>query len=320
MLLALAAMGLASCNVGFKKGDAGMLYSIIIDKSGPRIAPGDFISLNVILKTDADSVVGSTYENGRPFMNLMQKPQAKGDFYSALELLSEGDSAVIKLNIDTLSKGHPRPAGSKGKYQIYIVKVEKVVSKGNLSDEVFRGRYMAYVNQLSDQSKKAEPAKIDKYIKDNKLNVTKTDSGLYYQVTTTGTGIKPVVGDTVEVNYVGKFVNGKVFDTNIKSEAQKAKMDVSPMRVFKPLRFPVGVMGMIKGWNLGLPLLNIGSKATFVIPSSLAYGEQGNGPIAPFTPLVFDVELVSVTHPNPNAPKPVMPKMPMQLKPQPVKK
>src|ERR1700749_4388270 len=114
MFLALAAIGLASCNGGFKKGEGGMLYNIITDKSGPTIQPGDFVSLNLTLKTDADSVVGSTYENGLPFMQPIQKPQTKGDVISGIEMLSEGDSAIIKVNIDTLTKGHPRPPSLKG--------------------------------------------------------------------------------------------------------------------------------------------------------------------------------------------------------------
>jgi FKBP-type peptidyl-prolyl cis-trans isomerase len=319
MFLALAAIGLASCNGGFKKGDGGMLYNIVNDKSGPSIQPGDFISVNLILKTDADSVVGSTYEIGHPFMTLMQKPQVKGDLYSGLLMLSEGDSAIVKLNIDSANKGRPRPPGEKGKYQVYIVKVEKVIQKGNLSDQVFSGRYMDYVKTLTEAAKKEEPIKIEKYIKANNLNVTKTDSGLYYQVTQQGTGIKPALGDTVVVNYTLKLVSGKVVETSVKSDAVKYKLPINPMNPYKPIHFALGAKGMIKGWEQGMQLLNKGSKATLVIPSSLAYGEQGNGQIQPFTPLIFDIELVDVIHPNPNAPKPAAPALPTQT-PQPIKK
>ena len=67
-----------------------------------------------------------------------------------------------------------------------------------------------------------------------------------------------------------------------------------------------------KGWDEGLQLLNKGAKATFVIPSKLAYGEQGFQVIQPYTPLVFDVEMVSFKHPDPNAKKPTAP-APMTL-------
>src|SRR5205085_209979 len=166
MFLALAAIGLASCNGGFKKGNGGMLYDIHVDKGAPRIKEGDFISLQLIAKTDGDSVLMSTYEQGRPILTLL---------------------------------------------------------------------------------KKAEPAKIKKYIDDSKLTGATTASGLYYLITKPGTGDKPAVGDTVAVNYVGKFVNGKLFETNIKEVAQKEKT-FNPMMQYKPIHIPVGVKAVIPGW------------------------------------------------------------------------
>jgi FKBP-type peptidyl-prolyl cis-trans isomerase FkpA len=311
MFLALAAIGLASCNGGFKQGPGGMLYKIVDDKSGPSIQTGDYICINYIIKNDADSVLQSSYENGQPAsVTSMPKPQMKGDVLSGLSYLSEGDSAIIKTNIDSLSKGHPRSPGMKGKYMVYVIKVLKVIQKGNLSPQVFQGRVQAYMNTLMDGLKKQEPINIKKYIADNNLKVTQTASGLNYVITKTGTGIKPVAGDTVSVYYLGRFTDGKVFDTNIKAEAMKAKLQINPMNPYKPIRFPLGVRNMIAGWNEGLQLLSVGSKATFVIPSGLAYGPNGYQAVGPYTPLVFDVELVDVTHPNPNAPKPVAPPMP----------
>jgi FKBP-type peptidyl-prolyl cis-trans isomerase len=224
-------------------------------------------------------------------------------------MLSEGDSAIIKTNIDSASHGQKRNPTLKGQYIIYTIKVEKVIPKGNLTDEVFQGRYKDYLKKLGDADKNAEAGKIKKYIDDNNLKLTKTVTGLNYVINTPGQGALPAPGDTVVVNYLGKFVNGKVFDTNIKAEAIKAKLQINPMNPYKAIRFPVGAQGMIQGFSEGLLLMNKGAKATFIIPSSLAYGEQGNGPVAPFTPLVFDLELVDIVHPNPNAPKPaaVMP-------------
>jgi FKBP-type peptidyl-prolyl cis-trans isomerase FkpA len=324
MFFALAAIGLAGCIGGFKKGDGGMLYKIIVDKDGPSIKPGDFVSLNLTFKNDADSVLGSTYDNGMPYMKMIPKPQQKGDIFSGFELLSEGDSAIIKLNIDSLTKGQPRPAGVKGKYQVYLVKIEKVIPKGNLSDQVFQGRvqayYTAYLDKLKKVAKSAEPGKIKKYIADNNLKVTKTDSGLYYQVTKQGTGIKPGPGDTVVVNYTLKMASGKAVETSVKADAIKYKLPVNPMNPYKPIRFTIGQPGMIKGWNQGMQLLNKGAKATLVIPSSLAYEDHGYQQIQPYTPLIFDVELVDVIHPNPNAPKPAAPAPPAQAHLNPSKK
>ncbi len=305
MFLALAAIGLAGCNGGFKKGDGGLQYKIVKDEGGPSIKEGDFFSINYIVKTDADSVMASSYEAGRPWPQIMAKPQSKGDIMSAIMLLSEGDSAIIKTDIDSASHGQKRNPALKGKYIVYTIKVEKVIPKGNLTPDVFKARYEDYMKKLSDADKNAEAGKIKKYIDDNNLKLTKTVTGLSYVINTPGAGALPAPGDTVVLNYLGKFVNGKVFDTNIKAEAIKGKLQINPMNPYKPIRFPVGAQGMIQGFNEGLLLMNKGAKATFIIPSSLAYGEQGNGPVGPFTPLVFDIELVDIVHPNPNAPKPV---------------
>jgi FKBP-type peptidyl-prolyl cis-trans isomerase FkpA len=321
MFFALATMGLASCN-GFKKGDSGMLYKIITDKPGPSIKEGDFVSLNFIIKNDADSVLANSYESGHS-QQLVEKIQQKGDVFSGLSFLSEGDSAIIKMDIDSTSKGHPKPPGFKGKYVTYIIKVDKVISKGNLSDQVFNGRINDFMKTITDAAKKAEPVAIKKYIADNNLKVTQTASGLSYVITKQGSGPMPAVGDTVLITYIGKNINGKVFDTNIKAEAQKAKLQINPANPYKPLRYQIGSAGMIKGLVEGLPLLNTGAKATFILPSDLGYGEHGSGPIQPFSPMVFDIELVGIVHPNPNAPKPVAqmpPPQQQQQQQQPAKK
>lgn len=310
MFLALAALGLASCNGGFKEGPGGMFYKIVDDKSGPSIQTGDFIAINYIAKTDADSVLGSSYEQGRPLAQIVAKPRFKGDVMAGISYLSEGDSAVIKTNIDSLSEGRPRPPQLKGKFIIYTIKIEKVIPKGNLSEKVFMGRCNAYMQGLTDKMKNAEPASIKKYIADSSLKVATTASGLKYVITRQGAGAKPVDGDTVVVNYVGKFLNGKIFDTNIKSVAVKAKLVINPMNPYKPIHFALGKNGVISGWVEGMELLNKGSKATFIIPSSLAYGAHGYGPIPPYSPLVFDVELVDIIKPDPNAPKPAAPQLP----------
>jgi len=317
MLLVVAAASLAGCK-NFKQGDGGMLYTIVDDKSGPKIKEGDVISLNGVIKNDADSVLSSTYEMGHQWATMVQKPQFKGDLISGLELLSEGDSAVIKINADTATKrsGQPKPAGFKGKYFVYCVRIEKVFSKDKkLPDSVFQKKISAYFKGLNDKIKADEPAKIKKYIADNKLNVTTTASGLSYTITQQGTGPKPLMGDTAVVNYVGKFLNDKVFDTSILDVAKKNKK-VQPGRPYAPVRIAVGVHAVIPGWDEALLLLPKGTKATVIIPSSLAYGEQGmQGLVGPYTPLIFDMEVVDIKHPNPNAPKPItlqMPKPQMQ--------
>ncbi|MEO6850101.1 MAG: FKBP-type peptidyl-prolyl cis-trans isomerase, partial [Mucilaginibacter sp.] len=201
----------------------------------------------------------------------------------------------------------------KGKYIVYEVKVEKVIPKDKSTDAVFNAQIKTYMDARAAVMRKAEPIKVKKYIDDNKLVGITTPSDLFYVITKPGAGDKPAVGDTAEVFYVAKFLTGKVFETNVKEAAQKNKM-YNPMMQYKAIRVPVGVKAVIPGWDEGLMLMNKGAKATFVIPSKLAYGEQGYQMIQPFTPLVFEVEVINIIHPDPNAKKPVPP-MALQQQP-----
>jgi FKBP-type peptidyl-prolyl cis-trans isomerase FkpA len=298
MFLALAAIGLASCNGGYKKGNNGMLYNIYTEKSGPRIKVGDFVLANLVIKNDADSVLLSTYEQGRPSPMLLPKPQFKGDIYDAITLLTEGDSASIKLSADSIFKTAQRPPNFKGKSVIYDLKIVKVIPKGTMTDQVFQTTITKYMSDLTENEKKSEPAKIKRYIDSKKLNLTKTDSGLYYTITKAGSGANLAKGDTAVINYTGTLLNGKVFDTSIKDEAVKAKLPGLDQRPFAPIRIAVGEGKVIRGWDEGLLLLNKGAKATLLIPSTLAYGAQGAGPIAGYTPIAFDIEVVDIVHPK----------------------
>jgi FKBP-type peptidyl-prolyl cis-trans isomerase FkpA len=309
ILLALAAVGLASCNGGFKKAPHGVLYNINTDKSGPNIKLGDYVVMNLVLKNDADSVLVSSYDIGHPFAFPLTQQQP-GDLFDVFPMLSEGDSVNIKVTMDSLYKSAPKPPTLTGKYMNYSVKVEKVISKGSLSDQDFSAKVGEYMKGVTEKYKAQEPGKIQKYIADNKLTLTKTASGLQYVITKPGVGPTPSKGDTVYVNYIGRFTDGKVFETNIKEEAAKAKK-MNPMMQYQPIALPIGMQRVIPGWDEGLMLLNKGAKATFVIPSELAYGEHGNQMVGPFTPLVFEVEMVNFKKGDPNAPapNPMMPNM-----------
>jgi FKBP-type peptidyl-prolyl cis-trans isomerase FkpA len=160
MLLAVAAIALTSCGGGFKQGQGGMLYNIHEDKSGPNVKEGDFVSVNMIAKTDSGKELNNTYTSGRPIATLMPKMQFKGDVVAAIMMLSEGDSATVKVNVDSMTKaGQPMQPGFKGKYIVFQLKVEKVISKGNLSETVFQDRVKDYFKTVTDKIKTDEPTK-----------------------------------------------------------------------------------------------------------------------------------------------------------------
>lgn len=125
--------------------------------------------------------------------------------------------------------------------------------------------------------KAAQEAALDKLA----AGFNKTESGLRYQILQEGSGAKAEKGKTVSVHYKGQLADGTVFDSSYKRK--------------EPIEFPLGVGQVISGWDEGVQLLKIGDKARFVIPSNLAYGNQGaGGVIPPNATLIFDVELMDV--------------------------
>ena len=108
-----------------------------------------------------------------------------------------------------------------------------------------------------------------------------TASGLRYQILQKGTGKQATKGAGVSVHYKGQLLDGTVFDSSYKRK--------------EPIDFNVGVGQVIAGWDEGIQLLQVGDKARFVVPSSLAYGSAGaGGVIPPDATLIFDVELMGV--------------------------
>jgi FKBP-type peptidyl-prolyl cis-trans isomerase len=109
-----------------------------------------------------------------------------------------------------------------------------------------------------------------------------TESGLQYRAVTVGKGAKPKAKDIVKVNYEGSFLDGKVFDSSYsRNEPAVFQLD-----------------SVIPGWTEGLQLMNVGSTYEFFVPSELAYGEAGAGPIPPNSTLQFRVELLSIEKPS----------------------
>jgi FKBP-type peptidyl-prolyl cis-trans isomerase FkpA len=304
IVLGLAVTGLTACK-NFEKGEGDMLYKIHTDKAGETIKEGDFIAFKAIEKTEGDSVLYSSYDYDRPSLMVKEKSVFKGDLFAALSLLSEGDSATFKINIDSMVQkmGRPMPSDTTKKYLVYTVKIDKVIPKGNLNDSLFRVKIDAYLKAEMDIAKTSEVKKIKAYVASKSLKPTVSASGLNYVITTEGSGAKANPGDTVLVNYTGMFLSGKVFDTSL-AEVAKKSGTFNPQRPYEPLKLPVGMNSSIPGFEEGLMLLTKGAKATLILPSSLAYGEQGNQGIPPYSPLIFEIEMVNIIPAKALAPPP----------------
>lgn len=302
--LGIAIAALTGACQQFKTGDGGLQYKIVKDAGQPKVQNGDALSVSFTVTTDRDSLLYSSYKVGLPqIVNITPDTlpgRYRGDQQSIFGLMGEGDSAVFKLDLDTMAAKtmQPKPEFAD-KYLIFKVKANKHFKKGDLTDSALYAELNTYFDAEVKKLKDSEQQKIDAYIKNNKLEPKKTASGLQYIITEEGTGEKPAAGDTVKVNYTGALAaSGDVFDTSIKEVAEKSKI-YNAMRPYEPAKFAIGVGQVIPGWDEGLLLLPKGSKAKLIIPSQLGYGERGDmrGVIPPYAPLVFDIELVDILKP-----------------------
>ena len=137
-----------------------------------------------------------------------------------------------------------------------------------------------YLGKKNEYKAAYNKAAGEKFLAENlaKGEVDTTATGLQYIIHEEGEGARVQPTDTAWVYSSGKTIDGNEFDGNMGAE--------------EPTRFVAN--RVIKGWTEGLGFLGDGGKATFYIPSDLAYGERGNRGIEPNSVLIFDVEVVRV--------------------------
>lgn len=102
-------------------------------------------------------------------------------------------------------------------------------------------------------------------------------NGVMYRIISKGSGQKPSPKSFVTVHYVGKLINGKIFD-----QTQKGR----------PATFRLNEL--ITGWITALREMPAGSRWEIVIPYNLGYGSRASGPIKAFSTLIFDITLLDV--------------------------
>jgi FKBP-type peptidyl-prolyl cis-trans isomerase len=281
--LAAALVTFNACKPGFKKLGNGLEYAIIKDEKGDKKPKmGDIMELHIRLKADDSLLADSRKENNNiPVQTQLQESQFKGDWTNALTYLSEGDSAVVKVSIDSLKaflKGQSQlPPFMDGRKQlIYEIKVVSVKTQQEMQEE----------QKKSAEKQDGEDDRImQEYFTKNSISPTKTSSGLYYIMESEGTGANPMAGQAVTVNYTGRTLDGKPFDSNIDPAFGHTE----------PFTFVLGRGEVIHGWDQGVAMMKKGGKAKLYIPSSLAYGPQGREPMIPKNAiLMFDVEVKDI--------------------------
>jgi FKBP-type peptidyl-prolyl cis-trans isomerase FkpA len=242
------------------------------------------INISYYTKGKNDSLIFDSKNTPQKAILVQIKESAfKGDIMEILTLMHLGDSAIFNLSADSFFfktvgvKELPKGITKGSELQFFV----------GLKDFKTEEQMRAMQAQLEEQEKikgqesqMKEGTIIKEYLEKNGITQTPTASGLIIVTKTKGNGVKPAKGQKVTVHYTGTLMDGTKFDSSVDRG--------------DPFVFTLGQGQVISGWDEGIAELEVGGSATLIIPSSIAYGPRGTGPIGPYSPLVFEVQLLKV--------------------------
>jgi hypothetical protein len=262
---------------GFSKAKHGIYYQLhTLGESGRKACYGDYITTDIVYKTLSDSV----FFSGRRKL-LLEKKEGKGTIDKCFVMLNQGESATFIISADlffleTLESELPQFIEPGGMIKVDLSIVEIQTEK---EYELEKEAFLIWIEDFGEY----ERVILEQYLREDKMPLEPRESGLYYLRLRPGKGEKIVPGDTITVNYEGRFLNGRFFDSTIRRN--------------QPFQFVYGTeWQVVEGLEEAIGMMREGEKSLFILPSELAFGTEGSstGIIPPFTSLIFEVEIIKV--------------------------
>ena len=264
IVTAFVTMLLSACSNGFNTTSSGLEYQLVtVNNDALQPVPNDIVAIRITCRNSAGMLVDET-----PLfkMQLKDAPSGRPSVEEGLLMMHKGDSAVFRMQAQFYRNNPSQTDDSMLTVSVRMVDVIPF-------EEFERDREAARIAGERD-----EDQLLNEYLRKNKIDIEPTMSGLYFIETEKGTGAAPIPGKMVAIHYEGLFLNGQVFDSSYGRR--------------EPLKFRLGSRQVIQGLEEGVARMRKGGRATLIIPSALAYGDQQAGPIPPFATLIFEVWLV----------------------------
>jgi len=266
---------------GFSRGKHGIYYQLHkIGEDMHRAGPSDFVTADITYQTMQDSV----FFTGRRKLQIT-KPRFKGGIDECFMMLADKESATFIISASdffhlTLQSDLPSflKEGDMMKVTLDIIEIQ--------TEEEFIMEKEAFLHWIEDFGD-YEKVILKQFLDQEKLPVKPESNGMYRIVLKKGSEIHIQPGDTITINYEGKFLNGKFFDSTIKRN--------------QPFQFVYGTeWQVIKGLEDALAVMTEGEKSLFILPSEMAFGKEGSstGIIPPYTSLIFELEVLQVIKGN----------------------
>ncbi len=264
----------------------GFEMKMIVDKPGDVPKEGDMLlyGIQVFAKDSLlNSTFGQEYHPEFKWIPEEEQKKIKNPVVDAFSVMSEGDSAVVYYPADSISGN--KFGLKSGENLMYAVRVFDIMGADDYATYAAERQQKLQAERAKLQVREEEGANaiaeaLNSY--NEKIygdDLMKTESGLEYVIHEKGSGPLPKIGKNVSVNYYGVLKSdGSMFDNSFKRG--------------QTFTFPLGQGRVIKGWDEGVALLPIGSKATLFIPSGLAYGATERPGIPANSDLVFYIEVL----------------------------
>ncbi len=261
----------------FLKTASGIEYKIVNStNSAKRPRVGDVLYLDMSYKMEkTNTLLFTTDDFNDEFKMRLSASSDKGCIEEAFMLMSEGDSAVIKVDaIKFFLKSQGKvsiPANiNKGDRLVFNIRLKKIVS----GIEYAEANKEMYIKRIEEEN-----SLIERFLMGKNFPQKNTDSGLRMLIINKGAGKVPTPGTTVKIDYTAAFIDGAVFDSTLERE--------------EPFSFVTGRKQVIEGLDEAVMNMNVGDHCLVIIPFRLAYGDQKYGNvIPPFSTLVFEIELL----------------------------
>lgn len=301
-LVISCAVILGACKSGdgdFKKATDGVEYKIISEGKGETLKLGQFIEFHaktMITRNGKDSVLSDSRETGAVQILQYDSTALPPVYYKIFSELRKGDSMVTRVLTDSVFKKEPMlmPAFmKKGDLLVTSLRVTNIYKTRQEAEDARRASFEAQAAAAkvkAAQVLKEDQQKLLEYFEKNKINAVKTPEGAFVEFVQKGNGALPDTSNFVTVNYTGKLLDGKIFDSN----TDLSKGPQEPLLVNLTNEPALG-NNVINGLKDALFMMNQGTKAKVYIPSSLGYGPQAAGADIPANSiLVFDIDVLQV--------------------------